>query len=88
MELKKTQQLTTTPSSKEASEPGTQAKDFITDIKAEFGKISWTDPEELRVYTKMVVGATFIIGMGIYVVDLLIQGVLNSLSYGIHLLFG
>lgn len=60
--------------------------EFIESVKAEFKKISWTTPEELRVYTQVVVIGTFIFGMLVYCVDLLIQGVLNSLSLLVHML--
>lgn len=88
MEVKKTQQPTSVASSKAAVTTTHGAKDFLGDIKTEFNKISWTDPEELRVYTKMVVGATFVMGMGIYTIDLLIQSVLGGLSHTIQFLFG
>jgi preprotein translocase subunit SecE len=61
-------------------------KEFTGDIKAELGKINWTSPEELRFYTQLVVGATFLLGMGLYGIDLLIQGVLNSLTFIVRLL--
>ena len=88
MDIKKAQQPTTVSTQREPTAATPSAQDFITDMKSEFSKISWTDPEELRLYTKMVVGATFIMGMGIYVADLLIQGVLGSLSHTIQFLFG
>ena len=73
---------------KEPTAAAQGAKDFLGDIKAEFKKISWTNSEELRLYTKMVVGATFIMGLGIYMMDLLIQSVLNGLGHIIQFLFG
>lgn len=88
MDIKKAQQPTTVSTPKEPAAATPSAKDFVTDIKSEFSKISWTDPEELRLYTKMVVGATFIMGMGIYGIDLLIQAVLSGLSHTIQFLFG
>ena len=42
------------------------AFDYLEDIKAEFKKVSWTSREELQVYTKVVVGATFVFGMSVY----------------------
>ena len=50
-----------------------QLADFIGEIKAELKRISWTSPAELKTYTKIVVGATFFCGMGIYLMDLMIQ---------------
>ena len=83
MEVKKTQQIAASrPPRKESSclFSSWQSRDFVGDIKDELKKIRWTSPEELKVYTKIVVGATFIFGMGIYFMDLLIQGLLNRLA--------
>lgn len=91
MEVKKSQQLITKPAStpvKEASLKAGQWKDFFGDIKAEFTKISWTSPDELRTYTKIVVATTFFLGMGIYIMDLAIQLVLNSLGFLMRLISG
>lgn len=75
MEPKKNQQVATpAPKEKEAIKESTfSATEFVGEIKAELKRISWTSPEELRAYTKIVVGATFFCGMGIYFMDLLIQ---------------
>jgi preprotein translocase subunit SecE len=62
--------------------------DFIGNIKEEFHKISWTPADELRYYTKMVVGATFICGMGIYMIDLCIQNALHAIATVFHFIFG
>lgn len=75
MEPKKNQQ-TVLHSSKEKESTTAkklQAADFVGEIKAELKRISWTSPEELKTYTKIVVGATFVCGMGIYFMDLIIQ---------------
>jgi preprotein translocase subunit SecE len=53
---------------------------FIGDVKSEFKKINWTSFDELQVYTKVVVATTFFFGIGIYIADLVIQGILNGLS--------
>ena len=84
MEAKKTQQST-------ATERGLifkQVKDFVGDIKSEINKITWTSREELLVYTKIVVGATFVFGMSIYLLDLIIQGVLGGLNLLMNLISG
>lgn len=76
MEPKKNQQAVLhSPKEKEAvsSAKKLQAADFVGEVKAELKRISWTSPEELKTYTKIVVGATFVCGMGIYFMDLLIQ---------------
>ncbi|MGE3954648.1 MAG: preprotein translocase subunit SecE [Parachlamydiales bacterium] len=56
------------------------ALQWMGGIKAEFKKITWTTREELKSYTKIVIGATFAVGLGIYLVDLGIQGILSGLS--------
>jgi preprotein translocase subunit SecE len=87
MDVKKTQQAPA-PAVKEAPIKKANVFDFIGNVKEEFSKITWTNPEELRAYTKMVVGATFIFGMGIYFVDLSIRSVLNLLGFVFQLVFG
>lgn len=89
MEIKKTQQLAKPASSaKDLPAKAGDWKDVLGNIKDEFRKISWTDPEELKAYTKIVVAATFLFGMGIYFMDLIIQVVLNSLNFLIRLIGG
>lgn len=65
-----------------------QATNFFADVKSEFKKITWTSKEELQVYTKIVVGATFVCGMGVYVIDLLIRGGLTTLEGLASFIFG
>lgn len=79
MEAKKAQPV----ASKAESAPITAGRvvDFVGDVKTELKKISWTSPDELRVYTKIVVAMTFFLGMSIYVIDLFIQGFLTGLSH-------
>lgn len=84
VEVKKTEQMSTTR--QEAPITGAKVIDFVGDVKAELKKINWTSPEELKVYTKVVVGATFFLGMGLYLVDLFIQSFLNGLSFLIRLI--
>ncbi len=88
MDVKKTQQLSTGVSAKEAALPKKKARDLIGDMKAEFMKISWTSPEELRTYTKIVVGATFFCGMGLYAMDLIIQTSISMLEHALRLIVG
>lgn len=61
---------------------------YFQELKDEFRKISWTTREELRTCTKITVGATFVFGIGIYLVDLVIKGVLLTLGSLFHLIFG
>jgi preprotein translocase subunit SecE len=65
-----------------------KAREWIEEIKHEIKTINWTTPEELRVYTQIVVGATFFFGMGVYLVDLVIHGALNILTAISRLLVG
>lgn len=90
MEAKKPQQLSTSisPSARDVPAKGWQMQDFVGDIKSEFSKITWTSPEELRMYTKIVVIAVLAFGLGIYVVDLLIQAFLSGLGSLMHLIAG
>jgi len=57
-------------------------------LKSELRKVSWTSKAELKVCTKIVVGVTFLFGMGIYGVDLLIKGFLEGIHVITRLVFG
>ena len=61
---------------------------YWTELKQELKKVTWTAKDELILFTKIVVGTTFIFGLGIYVVDLLIKGVLTGFARLVHLIFG
>ena len=77
------------PKSK-ASNPQSIEKvaDFANEVKAEINRIHWTSKEELVNYTKIVICATFIAGLAIYLLDLTIQAFLSSLSYVVQVLIG
>ncbi len=62
--------------------------EWIGEIRQEFKRITWTKKEELRTYTKVVVGSIFAVGLTIYVVDLVVQGSLSSLSALIKAVIG
>lgn len=61
---------------------------FVSELKEELKKVSWTTKAELISATKIVIGATFCFGIGIYFVDLLIKGVLELTKNTIHFIFG
>jgi preprotein translocase subunit SecE len=61
---------------------------YINELKEELKKVTWTTKDELIFFTKIVVAATFSLGLGIYGIDLLIKGVLNGFGALIHLIFG
>lgn len=66
----------------------TRVFDFVGEVKAELSRITWTSADELRVYVKVVVGSTLAFGIGIYLVDLTIQGVLRGLSVIVRAVIG
>lgn len=89
MEVKK-QQLTTEVSKQTYDAPVTsrKAQSFLSDVKGELQKISWTTPDELKAYTKIVIAATFAFGIGVYLVDIFIQMFLGALESTIKLIGG
>jgi preprotein translocase subunit SecE len=64
------------------------ASGYVRELKEELKKVTWTSKDELVLFTKIVVGSTFALGLGIYGVDLVIKGVLNGFGALIHLIFG
>ncbi len=61
---------------------------YIQDLKDELKKVSWTSQEELSFSTKMVVLATLLFGVGIYLVDFVIKSCLESIKIVVHFIFG
>lgn len=55
--------------------------EFVGEVKAEIGRITWTTKEELVVSTKVVVLSALFFGMAIYLTDLTIQIVLGLLNF-------
>jgi preprotein translocase subunit SecE len=53
---------------------------FLASLKEELRKVSWTEKKELQHCTKIVLGTTFFFGLSVYIVDLMIRGVLDSLG--------
>jgi preprotein translocase subunit SecE len=87
MEMKKSQQLAKpADNARDTGSGGVRLWEFFGEVKAEFKKISWTSSEELKAYTKIVVIATLLLGMGIYLIDLVIQFSLNALSFLVRLI--
>jgi len=62
--------------------------DFVQEIKDELRKVSWTTKEELSFSTKAVVSSIFILGLGIYSVDLIIKAILDLISFAVTSIFG
>lgn len=53
---------------------------FLREVQQELKKVSWTSKEELKNCTKIVLGSIFLLGIGIYIMDLMIQGSLYLIS--------
>ncbi len=64
------------------------ASEFVGEVKQEIHRINWTSKDELKVYTKIVVAATFLLGIGIFAVDLVIRGCLDSIGTLVHWIAG
>ncbi len=63
-------------------------RSYIRELKEELKKVTWTTRDELALCTKIVVGSTFVLGIGIYIADLVIKGALNGFGAVVHLIFG
>lgn len=73
---------------KEIEEVKIRKVGYLQELKNELRQVTWTSKEELVLFTKIVVGATFAFGLSIYGVDLLIKGCLTGFKTLIHLIFG
>lgn len=63
-------------------------KSYLQELKDELRKVSWTTKDELRTSSKIVIGAIFAFGVGIYITDLVVKGALDSVSLLVKLLWG
>ena len=61
---------------------------FVRDLKEELKKVSWTTQDELKFSTKMVVITTFLLGLSIYLVDLVIKSSLDWIALIVRYIFG
>ena len=82
MDVKKSQQSTS------PSYSPSRVKDFVGEVKEEIQRITWTNKEELQSYTKIVVIATFLFGLGIFSIDLIIRTALDGLGQLIRFVAG
>ena len=69
-------------------QPKAEKVSYLQGLKNELRQVTWTSKDELALFTKIVVGATFAFGLGIYGADLLIKGCLTGFKTLIHLIFG
>ena len=67
---------------------GPNPVEWFGGIKQEFNKITWTEKQELKAYTKIVVGATFVMGFAIFGIDLFIKYAVESLAAVFKVLIG
>jgi preprotein translocase subunit SecE len=58
------------------------------DLKTEFFRIQWTEEGEVTTIAKVVVLATFICGMVLYLADLVVQRALTGVDSVLRLIFG
>ena len=73
------------------AQPATTSRRFtgyLTELKEELKKVSWTSKSELLLSTKVVIVATFVLGLGIYVIDLLIKTFLDNFAMIMRWIFG
>lgn len=53
---------------------------FFGNVKKELKQVTWTSKEELKTYTKVVLGTTFLFGMIIYFFDIILQSFLQFIG--------
>jgi preprotein translocase SecE subunit len=61
---------------------------YLRELKEELKKVTWTTKTELQFCTKVVLGAIFAFGIGIYFADLVIKSVLDGFGVIVHFIFG
>jgi len=61
---------------------------YFRQVQQEFKKISWTSKEELILSTKIVIISTFMFGLGIYLVDILIRNFFSMIGNLARLITG
>jgi len=58
------------------------------DVKAEFFRIQWIEEGSVVNYAKIVILATFVCGMLLYIADLFVRGVLAGFDGFLRMIFG
>jgi len=53
---------------------------FLRQVQQELKKVTWTTKEELKTCTKIVIISTFVLSLGIFAADVIIQGALQVVS--------
>lgn len=67
-------------SSASAKAEGQKVVAFVGDVKQELKRVEWTNKDELKSYTKIVLASTLVSGMFVYFADLIIQGFLGGIN--------
>ena len=73
---------------KSANRSGVNPFAFFGEVKQEFKKVSWTSAEELKVYTKVTLMAIIVMGLAVYVADLVFQSALFGVDTAVKGIFG
>ena len=58
------------------------------DVKSEFLKVQWIEDGNVFDYAKVVILATFVCGMLLYIADLFVRGVLTGIDGILRMIFG
>jgi preprotein translocase subunit SecE len=58
------------------------------DLKTEFFRVQWTEDGDVMQMAKVVVLATFVCGMVLYIADLVVQRALTGVDSVLRLIFG
>ena len=58
------------------------------ELKSEFFRIQWVDEGDLSMYTKVVIVATFVSGLVLYIADLFVQRTLLGIDGILRFIFG
>jgi preprotein translocase subunit SecE len=61
---------------------------FLRETQQEIKRVTWTTKEELISLTKIVLGATFMFGIAVYIADLIIRGCLDTIGQFVRWIFG
>ena len=66
----------------------TKRVNFLHGMKEELKRVSWTTKAELRTLCKIVIGTIFALGLGIYLVDLIIRLAISGLGNIVRVIGG
>ncbi|MBF5051099.1 Protein translocase subunit SecE [Candidatus Clavichlamydia salmonicola] len=61
---------------------------FSRALKEEVGKIEWTDKQHLLSYSKIILMSLLLFGAGVYLIDGLIKGGLDTINIFMNFFFG